>query len=140
MKPTIITHDGAKAFGLFGLIALMWLPGLISILLRVFWRTGFADLGLNRAKSIYYIWAVAVPLLLAVLINLLSIPLGMKMFAVMPLESIRARIDVILISLIAGIVGALGEEIGWRGFLLPKLIEANARSPLVLSGVIWARG
>lgn len=33
--------------------------------------------------------------------------------------------------------GSAGEEIGWRGYLLPRLIEAGVRQPIVLSGLIW---
>jgi membrane protease YdiL (CAAX protease family) len=32
---------------------------------------------------------------------------------------------------------AAGEEIGWRGYLLPRLIAAGAPRPVLLSGLIW---
>jgi membrane protease YdiL (CAAX protease family) len=32
---------------------------------------------------------------------------------------------------------ALGEEMGWRGYMLPRLIQAGVPHPLVASGVIW---
>lgn len=35
--------------------------------------------------------------------------------------------------------GALGEELGWRGFALPRLLElTNARAAAIILGVIWA--
>jgi len=37
-------------------------------------------------------------------------------------------------------VAALGEEIGWRGFLLPALRPLGTGKALVLSGLIWVRG
>lgn len=34
-------------------------------------------------------------------------------------------------------VATAGEEIGWRGYMLTRLIEAEAPSPILLSGLIW---
>jgi membrane protease YdiL (CAAX protease family) len=39
--------------------------------------------------------------------------------------------------LVNGLV-ALGEEIGWRGYLLPKLMPLGKLKAYVLMGVIWA--
>nr|WP_240806775.1 CPBP family intramembrane glutamic endopeptidase [Polyangium spumosum] len=32
---------------------------------------------------------------------------------------------------------AVGEEIGWRGYLLPRLIDARIPHPALVSGVVW---
>jgi membrane protease YdiL (CAAX protease family) len=39
---------------------------------------------------------------------------------------------------ILNMIPALGEEIGWRGFLLPNLEPLGKRRAAVLSGMIWA--
>lgn len=47
-------------------------------------------------------------------------------------------LQVILIGPIVNIIPTLGEELGWRGYLLPKLREFYSdRAALVISGVIW---
>lgn len=134
----LISTDGVKKFGLLGLIILMWLPGLVSLALRIHWKLGFSDAGLTCSKPKFYLWAAGLPLLLALLTNVISVPLGMKSFGLVPLDVLFSRFGLIAVSLLLGIFGALGEELGWRGFLLPKLIESNIRSPYIVSGIIWA--
>ncbi|HEU4406048.1 MAG TPA: CPBP family intramembrane glutamic endopeptidase [Polyangiaceae bacterium] len=33
---------------------------------------------------------------------------------------------------------AAGEEVGWRGYLLPRMVEAGVPRPLLASGLVWA--
>jgi membrane protease YdiL (CAAX protease family) len=50
------------------------------------------------------------------------------------------RIIVIAVNLVAvvvNIVPAFGEEFGWRGYLLMRLLPLGARRAMVLSGAIW---
>jgi CAAX protease family protein len=45
----------------------------------------------------------------------------------------------VVIGTIAGAVSALGEELGWRGYLVPRLAAAYGFTPAALgSGLIWA--
>jgi hypothetical protein len=59
----VIFHGGVKSFGLPGLILLMWVPGLVSILFRL--KYGFKDIGFRLGQGKFYIYAVGLPLLLA---------------------------------------------------------------------------
>ncbi|EAR24493.1 hypothetical protein A20C1_12717 [marine actinobacterium PHSC20C1] len=43
----------------------------------------------------------------------------------------------VLIGSIINIIPALGEELGWRGWLLPKLLPLGLVPALLISGVIW---
>lgn len=38
---------------------------------------------------------------------------------------------------LVGVITAAGEEIGWRGFMVSRLVEAGIPFPLVASGIIW---
>ena len=51
------------------------------------------------------------------------------------LSTVIAQLPIILI---LGILGAFGEEIGWRGFLTPKIYTAGWKFPTTISGTIWA--
>ena len=44
---------------------------------------------------------------------------------------------VAVIGMVPGFFFALGEELGWRGYLLPQLIRAGCPCPLVLTGLVW---
>ena len=47
-------------------------------------------------------------------------------------------LQVILIGPVVNIIPTLGEELGWRGYLLPKLREFfSDRAALVITGVVW---
>jgi membrane protease YdiL (CAAX protease family) len=37
-----------------------------------------------------------------------------------------------------GLIAAFGEELGWRGFLLPKMVTGGISHPYFTSGLVWA--
>jgi membrane protease YdiL (CAAX protease family) len=38
---------------------------------------------------------------------------------------------------VLGSLAALGEELGWRGFMLPRMLEANSKRSYLWSALIW---
>ncbi len=60
--------------------------------------------------------------------------------AAMPPLKVLAALQLVTIVIFAPInaIAAVGEEIGWRGFLLPRLMPMGAIPAVVLGGVIWA--
>lgn len=46
-------------------------------------------------------------------------------------------VNLLIAALFINLIPALGEEIGWRGWLLPKLLRFGAWPAIMLSGVIW---
>ncbi len=58
------------------------------------------------------------------------------------LPSLRVIAVIMTLQVIAaapfGAILALGEEMGWRGWLLPKLMPLGTIPALTISGVIWA--
>jgi len=48
-------------------------------------------------------------------------------------------IGMLFVLFLPSVITATGEEIGWRGFLLPKMSEIwNVKTAIVVSGLIWA--
>ena len=134
----IIFSGGISKFGPLWLIVLMCIPGALSILLRLIFKSGFADVGFRLGVRRYYAYAIAVPLLLALLVGLISSALDIRHFSLVTSDAL-VRMGVIALSLLGlGVVGAAGEEIGWRGFLLPRLVNAGATHPYLATALVWA--
>ena len=77
----IAFHGGVERFGIPGLLILMWIPGLLSILLRLTLRSGFEDVRFIFGKPRYYAYALLIPLALAVLTGLVCAIFDVRRFA-----------------------------------------------------------
>ena len=134
----IIANGGVWNFGPLWIVALMCVPGLLSLVLRFTLKSGFGDAGLRIGRGRYYIYAIAVPLLLATLVGLISAALDIRRFSPVSSEQLIQITPVLLSVLGLGLVGALGEELGWRGFLLPKMVRGAFTRPYLACGLVWA--
>jgi membrane protease YdiL (CAAX protease family) len=134
----IIANGGVRNFGLPWIVALMCIPGVLSIVLRLILKSGFGDVGFRIGKGRYYLYAMAIPLLLALLVALISAAFDIRNFSPVSLEQLTQLGPILLSVLGLGLIGALGEEVGWRGFLLPKMISGGIKNPYLFSGLVWA--
>jgi membrane protease YdiL (CAAX protease family) len=139
----------------------MWIPGAVTIILRLVLVEGFTDTGFRVGPVRYWAWAYVVPFGLATatyaaawLLQQVQLTPYLKqqsMLGPLPFrltwfnaEATTAGLlaqrflVVATVSIVIGFVGALGEEIGWRGYLLPKLVQAGVRFPILVVGLIWA--
>jgi uncharacterized protein len=134
----IVFHGGVARFGLPGLVILMWIPGLLSILLRLILKSGFGDVRFVFGRPRYYVYALSIPLALALLTGLLGAILNIRQFALIEPDDLHRASPVFLSILGFGLIGAFGEELGWRGFLLPKMVSAGISHPYLATGLVWA--
>jgi membrane protease YdiL (CAAX protease family) len=127
----LITKEGFKDFGLkphlrgnvryyliawFGPALLIALGALIYFLL---FPSQF-DPTMNQMASLYAAQGVSLPEGTLFAIFIAQLALG------------------IFLSPLLNIITTSGEEIGWRGYLLPKLMEMySPRVSIVISGIIW---
>jgi uncharacterized protein len=139
------------------IVVLQFALAIAAVLVRgPLLREGFADSGLHLTRrpslTTYAIALLLLPLLLAAAILLgLALhpatwapqatqtasvrPLG---FAGVPLPtSVPGIVAVVALGSIVGSLLTFGEEFGWRGYLLPRLMPLGQNWAILLSGVIW---
>jgi uncharacterized protein len=134
-------------------IPLMWSPAAASMVARLALREGFDDVsfrvGGRRGWQAIMV-AVSFPIIIGLPVYGIAWKTGLARFTPQPAgvaaqlagTSPVAAFGVMLavaatIGTIVGILTAAGEEIGWRGYMLTRLIDAEIPSPVLLSGLIW---
>jgi uncharacterized protein len=150
----LILHAGTLGAG-NGLFVrgLMWCPALAAFAtLRLYGRR-FSDLGWKWGSYQFQSWRV--PLLYTAIAYLIVWTTGLGAFGNPEFTKqatntlgvhgpawISVILYIILVSvfgLIGSLASALGEEIGWRGFLVPELARNfSFTTTAVISGVIWS--
>ncbi len=132
----------------------MWTPGSAALLTRLLLREKFPMSSLFLNKRL--VQPLAVALFTPLAIGLLAYGIAWKT-GITPLVHFHVSTNVaFLLSLVGAnpslfaltgslllivggeIVSATGEEIGWRGYMLTRLIDAGVPRPILVSGIIWS--
>ena len=116
---------------------LMWCPGISALITRLFFQHDVRGEGWAPGPIPYLLAGFALPLAYAVcayaavwIFDFGGVDLGR--FHGSPLRFLT-------VGLAVSLAFALGEELGWRGFLVPKLAEQlSFTRTAVVSGIIWA--
>ncbi len=139
--------------GLF-VLTMMWSPGLAAILTQLIATRSLRGLGWSVGSAKWLGMAYLLPLIYALPVYAFTWLTGLGGFpnpariAVLMKEYATSNLDAtlaifVLLGLTQGMVenliSALGEEIGWRGLLVPELAKVTSftRTALI-SGMIWA--
>jgi len=134
------------------ILLLMWCPAAASLMARLALREGFGDVsfrfgGREGVRALLIAWLY--PLAVGFLAYGSAWAAKAATFAPPALERLglgsaapSARFAALLaLSLTVGtvfsIVSAAGEEIGWRGYMLTRLIDSRVPMPVLASGLIW---
>ena len=127
-------NGGDAAAGMTSI--LMWCPGIAAFITQRIYYHHQKILGFHKCKSRYNLAAFLIPVIY------LGISYGI--FLWIDKDSFSGQlyttsIPTLLLLLPSSFITAMGEEIGWRGLLLPKMSEVwNVKIAVVLSGAIWA--
>jgi hypothetical protein len=139
------------------ILLLQFSPAIAAVLVRgPLLREGFADSGLrlNLSRRSLTTYVFALLLLRLVFVGAILFGLGLRLATwapqtsqtngVLPVSGIprpsnlvgivavNARVSIVLAPV------TFGEEFGWRGYLLPRLMPLGQNWAILLSGVIWA--
>lgn len=128
--------------------SLMLYPAIAVIITRLVTGEGFRDsfLGFgNRNSGKYYaaafIYPIVLPLVSGLILHLFIVKNGSISDSAFASDGISA-VTTLLISITTGFAAALhglGEELGWRGYLTPKLEELMPTpAAVIVTGIIWA--
>ncbi len=119
--------------------ALMFVPTVASVVARLALREGFSDVsfrfGGRRGRN-----AVLRALVFPVIIGLVAYGIAWAAGLVglgAPPTGWFGWAAAIAVLIVLNLFDASGEEIGWRGYMLTRLIDAGVPRPVLASGVIW---
>lgn len=123
--------------GVAGGLILALSPMLVTVLLLVLTgegRAGLARVGLSRSGIRQWPVAVGGSVAVSAVATVLVVFLGYAAFT-LPGSDFWANA---LVLAITGPILAFTEEIGWRGYLLPRLSWLGERRAMLVVGVVWA--
>ena len=153
----LVIHTGklGSGFGMY-VTGLMWCPALSALVTTKILKRKISGLAWQWGKPGYQLWSYLTPLIYAFVAYLIIWLTGWggfynKEFVAGIAKSfgfgnLPGGVVILLYFIFAGIWGmagsastALGEEIGWRGFLAPELFKITRYTKTsFLVGIIWA--
>ena len=133
-------------------ILLMWIPALCAMIAGIVsinekketfsLKKYLLDLGFGGCRFVYILLGFIIPLIYLLIPYMIYWTMHPNDFAyhgvALPLI-LSDCLPVLFIGTAAGLLTATGEEIGWRGFMVPAFIERIGLSKtLIFSGLFWA--
>ena len=116
---------------------LMWCPAAGALITRLLFQHDVRGEGWRLGHPRYALLAYALPLAYAVVAYAAVWLLGLG-----GVDPSRFHTNVayfVVVGSVLSLTSALGEELGWRGFLVPKLAEGwSFTTTALVSGAIWA--
>ncbi len=147
----LIAAKGMASYNGLLVLGLMWCPAAGAIMASLFFGRPLKEMGFLPGKARFLLAAYLAPIAAGLAVYGLVWLSGLGGFSGQTLSGIpdgASGSRLALVSAIAwqmtfglamSIVSAFGEELGWRGFLVPEMSKLMSFGKLALwSGVIWA--
>jgi membrane protease YdiL (CAAX protease family) len=148
---TLIIKNGLSVLNI---TMMVWVPFVASCVARCVMREGFKDvsfrLGRHSGKPLLVGWCY--PILVGVVAYGIAWSTGLAELSPVTqhpttgitipgstpaMRFFAAGLLSLLIGPLVGAVVAIGEEVGWRGYLLIHLLDARVPRPVLVTGFIW---
>ena len=133
----IVRAGSLGAQGGLYVLALMWCPGVSAIVTRLAFHRSLRGLGWRWGETRWAVLAYLLPLAYAGVAYGVVWLTGLGGVDFSRLGTPLALF--LTLGLLQSLLSATGEEIGWRGFLVPALAQRMSLGGVALvSGIIWA--
>lgn len=132
----IISSGSLSTGGGWYPVALMWCPGIAALITTLIYRKSLGGLGWGWGRTRYQLSAYLLPIGYGLVVYGAVWLLGLGGIG----ETFSTNwLSWILFGTLLNCFAALGEEIGWRGFLVKRLAGVTSFTKLsLISGSIWA--
>ncbi len=139
--PIYIAVTGFKAEHSFLAILLMWTPALSAIITKLLFDKNLSGMGWTAGKLLYLPLSFFIPILSCIVLYTFVWWTGLGGLDPAILfdgKSIPSFSLNMLVFLLISVFLAAGEEIGWRGFLVPELLKkfSYIKASLLIA-IIW---
>ena len=146
----IIRNGSLGAHGGLFVVALMWSPGAAGLLTRLLFQGSLRGHGWGWGKTKYQFASYWIPLAYAAVVYVPLWIAGFSNFRAPVIGRLLGRFGfhgsvagyfllIATLGMAESCTRALGEELGWRGFLVPQLAKVMPFGGVALtSGVIWS--
>lgn len=121
-------------------LALMWSVALASVICRLVLREGFRDVSFRFGglRTLGYLVAGLVfPIVVGFLAYGVAWMTGVAGFTSPAGGFALVLLGAATVVAATSVISAAGEEIGWRGYLLTRLIDAGVPQPVLVHGLLW---
>ncbi len=131
----IISGFGSKN-AVFYIFGLMWSPGISAIITGLIFQKSLRPIGWRWGKTRYQVLSFFLPIIYA------AVSYAIVWFVGWGRINREFSVDIVrflTIGILFSLLFALGEEIGWRGYLVPQLSKAMSfTSVCFISGIVWS--
>jgi uncharacterized protein len=121
---------------LYSSLSMVMVTAATFIAGRFVFKDGFATAGWSWGKPVHYIYVFLFALLIWFVPSMIELFFGLHK----PVEKIAAisLLAMFALRFAATLLPGFGEEFGWRGYMLPRLVEKfGAKKGLLLHAFIW---
>jgi membrane protease YdiL (CAAX protease family) len=122
------------------IFALMWSVAAASVICRIVLKEGLRDVSFRfggRRSLLYVVAGVLLPVVIGFVAFGTAWMTGLATFVGPAGAFLTTVLVAATVGTVGGAVSAAGEEIGWRGYMLTRLIDAGVPAPVIVSGLIW---
>jgi membrane protease YdiL (CAAX protease family) len=123
----------------------MCCPGAAAIVTRLVTQGNLRGMGWSPGRPKFLLLGYVIPIAYALPVYAIAWAAGLGRFDAAQWvvgKSASPAIELLLqatVGVLVGMIGATGEEIGWRGLLVPELAKLTSfRMTSIISGLIWA--